>query len=157
MKDNFSTQASIYAKYRPTYPDSLFEFILSHVNTRTAAWDCATGNGQTAKELAKYFEKVYATDISQKQLDQAEKAPNIIYSNQPSEKTNFPSATFDLVTVSQALHWFQFDLFYKEVRRVCKKGGWIAVWMYDRRLSPEIDTLISEELYKNVLGNSLKV
>jgi SAM-dependent methyltransferase len=152
MKDNFSNQASLYAKYRPTYPPSLFDFILSHVKGRDAAWDCATGNGQTAKELAKHFEKVYATDISQKQLDHAEKAPNIIYSMQPAETTNFPPHTFDLVTVSQALHWFQFDQFYEEVRRVCKKDGWLAVWMYDRKLSPQIDSIISESLYKNLLG-----
>ncbi len=72
MKDNFSRQAAGYARYRPSYPPELFDFILSYVKERTIAWDCATGNGQTAIVLAGLFEKVYATDISRKQLDQAQ-------------------------------------------------------------------------------------
>ncbi len=104
MKDNFSIQADVYAKYRPDYPKELFDFILSHIHSKGIAWDCATGNGQTAKELAKHFEKVYATDISQKQLDNAEQASNIFYSIQAAEQTNFPANSFDLVSVSQALH-----------------------------------------------------
>ena len=72
MKDNFSKQADIYAKYRPQYPQELFDFILQHVDTKQNAWDCATGNGQSAKVLANYFENVFATDISQKQIDNAE-------------------------------------------------------------------------------------
>ena len=73
MKDNFSTQSEAYAKYRPQYPAELFEFIIQHVKNKNLAWDCATGNGQSAKELSKYFDKVYATDISQNQLDNAVK------------------------------------------------------------------------------------
>ncbi len=151
MKDNFSKQASIYAKYRPAYPPELFKFILDHTKERKAAWDCATGNGQTAKELAKIFDKVYATDISQKQLDNAEQASNIIYSLQPAEQTNFEDNSFDLITVSQALHWFRFDKFYAEVKRVAKPGSRIAVWMYALlTITPEIDELIHEYHFKTL-------
>ncbi len=152
MKDNFSQQASLYAKYRPAYPPELFDFILQHPEAKKCAWDCATGNGQTAKELAKHFDAVYATDISQKQLDHAERADNIFYSLQPAEETNFKENQFDLVTVSQALHWFDFDKFYAEVKRVTKPGGWIAVWMYGGlTISPEIDQL-KQDHYSNTLG-----
>src|ERR1044071_3550840 len=106
MKDNFSKQSIAYAKYRPTYPQELYDFILSKVEKRDAAWDCGTGNGQTAKELSKYFKKVFATDISEKQIQNAHAVENIFYSMQPAEQTNFSDNTFDLVTVSQALHWF---------------------------------------------------
>lgn len=154
MKDNFSRQADVYVKYRPDYPKELFDFILSHVNNKATAWDCATGNGQTAKELAKHFEKVYATDISQKQLDNAEQAPNIFYSLQAAEQTNFPGHHFDLVTVSQALHWLQFEKFYAEVERVTKPGGLIAVWMYNLlKISPAVDKIIEVNFYKNLLGS----
>jgi ubiquinone/menaquinone biosynthesis C-methylase UbiE len=151
MKDHFSRQAAGYAKYRPGYPASLFDFILGQVKEREAAWDCATGNGQTAKQLADHFANVFATDISRQQLDHAEHTPNIIYSLQPAEKTNFPDHSFDLITVSQALHWFGFDEFYKEVQRVGKPGAWIAVWMYALlRISPEIDRLIDSYHYETL-------
>src|SRR5688572_25795277 len=153
MKDNFSHQADAYAKYRPGYPPELFAFILDNVKGRETAWDCGTGNGQTAKELAQYFQKVEATDISQKQLDNAAQVPNINYSLQPAEQTNFPDDHFDLITVSQALHWFRFNEFYAEVRRVAKPGGWLAVWTYTRLpISPEIDELIGNEFYKKIVG-----
>ena len=154
MKDNFSRQADIYAKYRPGYPPELFDFILSSVKERNNAWDCATGNGQTAKELAPYFSKVFATDISARQLEQATVAPNIIYSVQPAEETNFPDHRFDLVTISQALHWLQFDAFYKEVKRVTKPGGWIAAWMYSMpEISPVIDEWLVVHFYKDTVGS----
>jgi ubiquinone/menaquinone biosynthesis C-methylase UbiE len=152
MKDNFSKQAALYAQYRPVYPAALFEFILGRVEEKRTAWDCATGNGQTAQQLAPHFETVHATDISQQQLDHAGQVSNIFYSLQPAEQTNFNDDQFDLVTVSQALHWFDFDKFYREVKRVTKPGGWIAVWMYGGlSISPEIDQL-KQAYYSNTLG-----
>jgi ubiquinone/menaquinone biosynthesis C-methylase UbiE len=148
MKDNFSQQSAGYAKYRPGYPQALIDFILEHVKNRETAWDCGTGNGQTAKLLAEHFKTVFATDISSRQLDHAHHAPNIKYSIQPAEQTDFPPGTFDLITVSQALHWFRFEEFYKEVKRVSRPEAWIAVWMYGLlRITPEIDKLM--DVYHN--------
>ncbi|MEX0681015.1 MAG: hypothetical protein WD097_06500 [Balneolales bacterium] len=64
MKDNFSEQSNQYAEFRPLYPEELFDFLLSLVPDRYSAWDCGTGNGQVAGQLANYFDKVAATDIS---------------------------------------------------------------------------------------------
>ncbi len=117
--------------------------ILQHTAKRQNAWDCATGNGQSAKVLADHFENVFATDISQKQIDNAEQSSNIHYSVQPAEETNFPDNTFDLITVSQALHWFATNKFYDEVRRVAKRDSVFAVWSYSLlNVSPEIDKII---------------
>lgn len=145
MKDNFSRQADVYAKYRPSYPKELFDFLFSHIPIREAAWDCATGNGQTARELARHFSKVCATDISQKQIDNAYQAENIFYTIQAAEKTDFPDKYFDLITVSQALHWFDFDKFYAEAKRVGKVDAILSVWTYSLlRISPAIDKIIED-------------
>jgi ubiquinone/menaquinone biosynthesis C-methylase UbiE len=152
MKDNFSKQSDIYAKYRPTYPPALYDFILSQLANKETAWDCGTGNGQAAKELSKAFKKIFATDISQKQIDNAVHADNIFYSVQPAEQTDFPDNSFELVTVAQALHWFRFDEFYNEVKRVIKPGGIFAAWTYSLlRITNEIDTLIEDHHY-NIIG-----
>lgn len=129
-KDNFSTQAHLYAKFRPKYPKELYDFVLNLVESRQIAWDCATGNGQVASELANEFEQVFATDISQKQLDNAHQNAKISYTISQAEHTNFPDNIFDLVTVGQALHWFDFQQFYQEIRRVCKPNAILAVWGY---------------------------
>ncbi|MEO6489081.1 MAG: class I SAM-dependent methyltransferase [Ferruginibacter sp.] len=143
MKDNFSKRPELYARYRPQYPSSLFKYISGIVNDKQLAWDCGTGNGQSAIELSQYFEKVFATDFSQQQLDHAHQAANIMYALEPAENTSLLPNTIDLVTVAQALHWFNFDGFYAEVRRVCKPDAILAVWMYDLlKIDPNIDKLI---------------
>jgi ubiquinone/menaquinone biosynthesis C-methylase UbiE len=129
-KDLFSNQASMYARYRPSYPEELVEYIVSFVDTKERVWDCATGNGQAALLLSPHFTQVEATDSSEKQLQQAVPAGNIHYSVSHAEQTGFPDNSFDLITVAQAYHWFGFDAFEKEVRRVAKPGAVIAVWGY---------------------------
>jgi SAM-dependent methyltransferase len=129
-KDYFSQQSAAYAAFRPTYPPALYESILRHVKGRSCAWDCGTGNGQVARHLAAHFESVYATDISPQQLMHAYRAKNIFYSQVPAEKTEFPDQQFDLITVAQALHWFDLPQFYREVRRTARTGGLLAVWGY---------------------------
>ncbi len=152
MKDNFSKQAGLYAKFRPTYPSELFDFIVGKTPNTVSAWDCGTGNGQVAAALAPHFEKVFATDISEKQLQEATPKPNIFYSRQAAEQTDFPDHTFDLVTVAQAIHWFHFDRFYSEVRRTLVTGGLLAVIGYGMfRSLPEVDELVAD-FYRNTVG-----
>lgn len=130
IKDNFSIQSENYKKYRPTYPQELYDFLYSIVPEKQNAWDCGTGNGQVAHQLAKVFENVFATDISRQQIEKALANPKIHYSVQEAEKTTFPENTFDLITVAQAIHWFEFDQFYEEVNRTLKRSGILAVIGY---------------------------
>lgn len=95
----------MYAKYRPGYPAELFQFITGFVKNKKLAWDCGTGNGQSAVQLANYFEKVIATDISLKQLEQAEWKENINYKMAAAEESGIETGIVNLVTVAQAIHW----------------------------------------------------
>src|SRR5690606_16087264 len=112
-----------------------------------------TGNGQVAAELLNLFSKVYATDISQKQLDNALRNPNIHYSLQPAENSGFSDRMFDLITVAQAVHWFQFEKFYEEVRRTLKDEGMLAIMGYSLFRSNNRTEEIINEFYKNILGS----
>lgn len=152
MKDNFSEQSDKYAKYRPTYPSDFFDYLCTIISEKQNVWDCGTGNGQVAYELAKSFDKVFATDISQSQIDNAIQVDNIKYSVQPAENTNFDNEQFDLIVVAQAIHWFDFDKFYVEVNRTLKNNALLCVVGYSRvKINEEIDEKISE-FYTNVIG-----
>lgn len=152
-KDLFSKHSKSYAQFRPTYPKELYDFIYSHCHSFDVAWDCATGNGQAARELALQFKKVYATDISEKQIDNAYASDNIIYSVSPAEKTSFESTRFDLITVAQAFHWLSVNSFFEEVNRVAKPNAIVAVWGYNLlSINPEIDEAILS-FYKNTIGD----
>jgi ubiquinone/menaquinone biosynthesis C-methylase UbiE len=130
FKDYFSKQAADYAKYRPHYPAALFDYLASITAHHDAAWDCATGNGQVALGLAPYFQHIYATDASLQQITQAFPQEPIHYSVATAEHSGLADHSVDLITVGQALHWFDLERFYQEVRRVAKPNGAIAVWCY---------------------------
>jgi len=152
MKDNFSSHSDQYARYRPTYPKELFEFIYGHVPEKIAAWDCGTGNGQIAIELSAAFHHIYATDISAQQLAHATKAGNISYSVQPAEHTSFPDRIFDLIVVAQAIHWFDFGRFYQEVNRTAKPGALLCITGYGNIELPQILKEIVYDFYEGVTG-----
>lgn len=154
FKDIFSKQAETYARFRPTYPPELYDFLLGQVKTKEVAWDCGTGNGQVAVVLAESFEKVYATDPTKSQIENAFPHPKVTYSISTAEKSGLPDHSVDLVTVAQAIHWFRFEEFYAEIRRVTKKDALLAVWGYGlSEIEPEIDSLIFA-LYADVLGDT---
>lgn len=152
MKDLFSEHSALYSLFRPTYPATLYDFIFSYVKKFDVAWDCGTGNGQSARVLSTKFKNVLATDISAKQIEQAYKADTIFYSV-CGEKTSFGDRSIDLVTVSQAVHWFDLETFYQEVNRVAKPNAVLAVWGYSLlSIHPEMDLLI-QDFYKNIVGS----
>lgn len=149
--DKFSAQPEVYKKFRPTYPKELYDEILKYVPDRELCWDCGTGNGQIAVELSKYFERVYATDLSPQQLEHAKQRQNIFYKSGRGEKTDFKDHIFDLVTVGQAIHWFDIETFNREVKRVAKKDGIIAVWGYSLLGVEEgIDEKINEFYFETI-------
>ncbi len=121
MKDNFSNHAADYAKYRPVYPQALYDYLFSLVDSKNYAWDVATGNGQVATQLAQVFSKVLATDLSEKQLKQAVLLTNIEYRVQTAEEDFDETQQFNLITVAQAIHWFDFKAFYKQVYQHLKQ------------------------------------
>ena len=145
FKDHFSGHACDYSAYRPTYPDALFEFLAACCAARRHAWDCATGSGQTALALTAFFDRVTATDASAEQVAAASRHPRIDYRVTPAESSGLDDRSVDLVTVSQALHWFDIGRFFEEARRVLAAGGVLAAWSYDLcRVEPSCDAVIGE-------------
>ena len=153
FKDHFSGHAAEYAAYRPGYPPALFAFLATLPAHRLLAWDVATGNGQAATGLSRHFARVIATDASPQQIANATTDERIEYRVAAAEDSGLAAGTVDLVTVAQALHWFDFDRFYAEARRVLGAGGVIAAWTYNlARVEPAFDR-VTDRLAREVVGS----
>jgi SAM-dependent methyltransferase len=135
--DAFGSRATTYAAFRPDYPAALLDFVAGLPARRLLAWDCATGNGQAAVALAERFDEVIATDVSERQLAQAKPHPRVQYRRAAAERSGIPDACVDLVTVAQAMHWFDLPRFYAEVVRVLAPGGALAAWSYGDAQLPD--------------------
>ena len=141
--DHFSAVASRYAAFRPTYPDALYAYLAGLAPAREQVWDAGTGSGQAARGLAEHFAHVTATDASADQLACARPHPRVVYRLAREADSGLAEASADLVTAAQAAHWFDHAAFHREVARVLKPGGVLAVWCYDvMTVDDEVDPLI---------------
>jgi len=147
-QDHFSSIAEEYVTGRISYPSKLFEFLADRCKEKDIVWDCATGSGQAARDLSRYFKHVIATDISEVLLSKAKENPKVTFRKASAEKSGITSNSVDLITVAQAIHWFDLGGFWNEVSRVLKVSGILAFWGY---LWPEVNQPID-----NLLANFRK-
>jgi SAM-dependent methyltransferase len=150
--DHFAFAAAGYATYRPRYPAALFEWLAGSAPSRRRAWDCGTGSGQAAVALAEQFDHVIATDPSVAQLASAERADRVAYVAMTAERAALAEKSVALVTVAQALHWFDLPVFFEEARRVLVPEGLLAAWSYGlAHVTPELDDVVMR-FYSETLG-----
>ena len=150
--DHFSGDSANYARFRPRYPDALFDFLAGEAPAREEAWDVGTGTGQAAVGLARRFEHVTATDSSMSQIEMATADPRVSYRVASAESSGLEDASMDLVSAAQALHWFDRPRFWAEARRILRPNGVIAIWTYVLvEISPEIDAVV-RRFYSGIVG-----
>lgn len=144
--DYFNLDSQAYATCRPKYPEELFRWIASVVQTQGTVVDAGTGNGQSAINLARHFKKVLAIDVSQNQLRHAVKCSNVEYICASIENMGLLDNSIDLVASASAAHWFNLPKFYQECRRILLPHGAIVLFTYTW---PETsDPLVSRGLKK---------
>jgi SAM-dependent methyltransferase len=153
FQDHFSAFANRYADFRPHYPAAIFDYLASLVPRTSLVWDCACGNGQATIDLAMRFDHVIATDASKEQIASATPDPKIEYRVAPADNCGLPNGSVGLVTVAQAIHWFDFDRFYDEVNRVLIHDGVVAVWAYGiDEVEGDAVNALAQDYYENVVG-----
>lgn len=151
FKDHFSGHANTYARFRPGYPPALYEWLVAQCARREHAWDCATGNGQAARALAGHFQRVTATDASSAQIENAPACEGVTFAVAPAEASGLADDSVDLISVAQALHWFDIPRFFTHAAQVLRRDGVVAVWTYEMcTINPQIDALI-DHFYRQTL------
>src|SRR5579862_2502929 len=97
FKDHFSGHASIYREARPTYPPTLFAWLVEQASDRELAWDCGCGNGQATVAIAEHFTRVIGTDPSAAQIANAAAHAHVEYRIEPAERCSLADASASLV------------------------------------------------------------
>jgi SAM-dependent methyltransferase len=150
FKDLFSGHASDYARFRPTYPPELFDWLADASPARRLAVDVGTGSGQAAVGLAAHFERVIGIDPSAEQVAHARPHPGVEYRVAPAEDTGLEAASVDLLLAAQAFHWFRAEPFFDEASCVLSPGGVLALVSYElSRVTPEVDAVV-DGLYRSL-------
>ncbi|XP_035715319.1 putative methyltransferase DDB_G0268948 isoform X3 [Folsomia candida] len=131
--------AMLYAKYRTVPPSALIQRMISFLKEKykgplDLAYDVGCGSGQSTGFLAPYFKRVVGTDISASQIEQAENKStdkNVTYIVSPAENIPEKDKTVQMISVSQAAHWFDLPKFYDEGKRVLTPGGVCCLYGYE--------------------------
>ncbi|KAI9306174.1 S-adenosyl-L-methionine-dependent methyltransferase [Cunninghamella echinulata] len=163
MSEKVDYKGDEYVKFRPNYPKELYsiiyEFYEEKTNEYEKAIDIGTGTGQVASELAQKFKQVYGVDRLPDMINHAIQKENIQYSLSDAEDlSRFEDHSMDLITVGTAFHWFNFDMFYKETKRVLKpNSGVLAIWTYFFSIikdNEELNNIIKKKFIEPLLPYS---
>lgn len=135
---DFGRHSEDYAAYRPGFPASFYQRLDAIVRLEEArVLDLATGPGTVAVELAARGSSVVGIDVSPGQIATArrvareqELTDRMHFAVATAERTGLAVGSFDLVTAGQCWHWFDRDAAMREVRRVLRPGGVLAVAHY---------------------------
>jgi ubiquinone/menaquinone biosynthesis C-methylase UbiE len=125
------TAAERYSKGRPHFHNDTIKHIKDYLQLDKKfdnALDIACGTGLSTKALLEIASSVYGTDISQEMLRLAVQADKISYAIAPAEEQPFADNTFDLITVSSGVHWFDIDKFLIEANRLLKTKSWLVLY-----------------------------
>ena len=131
----FKGTAPYYARYRPPYPDFLFDYIRDRflLDGSGRLLDLGCGTGQIAIPLAKYFEEVVAMDSEPGMLEQGKKLAaslgtgNITWSEGSSYDLSEKLGKFRLVTIGKAFHWMGREETLGKLYDIVSPKGGIAV------------------------------
>lgn len=140
MKTNhFSSKkaAEYYAKGRPYVHDEVIKHMRVFFNLKKPiewALDIGCGTGLSAVAIKKIARNIVALDISYNMVAIAPREQNIYYINAVAEHIPLATASFELVTVSSAFHWFNEKQSADEFNRVLKSNGRLVI--YHNHLTP---------------------
>jgi SAM-dependent methyltransferase len=146
--ERFSTRVEDYIKYRPGYPAAVLELLRVRCGlaaTATVA-DIGSGTGILTELLLETGAQVFAVEPNKEMREAAERLlrdyGRFRSVNGTAEATTLPEASVDLITASQAFHWFDVPNARRELARVLKPLGWVVLIWNER--PPEPGTFLEE-------------
>jgi SAM-dependent methyltransferase len=138
----FSGLADLYARCRPTYPDAAIECIISRCGLRHGASvmvDIGCGTGISSRLFAERGFYVIGIDPNPEMLRKAITETALLTLERPpefrsgqAEATGLADGVADVVLSAQAFHWFKVEAALREIYRILKPNGWVALMWNER-------------------------
>lgn len=133
--ERFSSRVENYIKYRPSYPAAVLELLSVRCGlaATSAVADIGSGTGILTELLLETGAEVFAVEPNREMRTAAERLLSdygrFRSVTGTAEATTLPDTCVDLITASQAFHWFDVQKARRELARILRPRGWVAlIW-----------------------------
>ena len=129
----FSTKTEKYARFRWDYAPDAMEAIVSitRLSSTSCLADLGAGTGILTEHFTRKAQRVFAIEPNEEMRQLLERKVGASLSVSVidgfAEATNLPDASVDVITVAQAIHWFDPEPARTEISRILKRNGWLAI------------------------------
>jgi SAM-dependent methyltransferase len=138
--ERFSTRVEAYRAHRPRYPREIVDVLRRECGLKpeSVIADVAAGTGLLAEIFLEKGNPVIAVEPNKAMREACEELrerfPRLRCVKGTAEETGLADGSVDVVTVGQAMHWFDLVATRREFARVLRPGGWCVVAYNHRRM-----------------------
>jgi SAM-dependent methyltransferase len=130
----FARSADAYERGRPEYPEAAVRHVVGMLAPEAAVLDLAAGTGKLARPLLAAGLRVTAVEPVAEMRAALPAGARALEGT--AEELPLPDGSVDAVTVGQAFHWFDGDAALREIARVLRPGGLLAL-LWNRRVDED--------------------
>lgn len=126
----FSQAADSYERGRPEYPETAINFLVENmpIENGMTVLELGAGTGKLTKALLPFGAKLIALEpVAEMREKLKANAPGAEVMDGVAEKIPLADGSVDVVLVAQAFHWFKGPQALKEIYRVLKPDGVLAL------------------------------
>ncbi|MGW0662064.1 class I SAM-dependent methyltransferase [Streptodolium elevatio] len=145
----FGSGADRYHRERPSYRPEVMAYLgdALGLGPGVRVLDLASGTGHMTARLVELGADVSAVEPSEAMRAVcAETVPGVAVVDGTAEEIPFPAGSFDAVVVAQAFHWFDGPAALREIARVLRAGGGLALLWNERDEATEFDAAVSKAI-----------
>jgi ubiquinone/menaquinone biosynthesis C-methylase UbiE len=146
---HFERAADDYERARPTFPPEAVEHLRRALDLRPGrtVLDLAAGTGKLTRMLVPSGARVIAVEpLAAMRAVLEREVPQAAALDGFAEAIPLPDESVDAVTVAHAMHWFDRERAFREIHRVSRPGGALAVLGNGRDLESPLQAGITELL-----------
>lgn len=147
MNTRYHSKAEAHACYRWDYSPEAIQVIVELTRDASCIADIGSGTGILARHFAGRVQRLFCVEPDSERRRLAQESLSGFSSFQSisgtAEDTGLPDQSVHLITVGQAIHWFEPGLARKEFLRICRPPGWLAI-LWNHSSDVELNRAFSE-------------